>query len=51
MAEHKTRQADRPAGEHVAPVPPAAKKPADDPAWAFTLTMAELAREARSGQS
>ena len=42
-----TRAEDRPGRSHVPPTPPAKLAPADDPAWAHTLTLAALAREAR----
>lgn len=43
-----TRAGDRPGRSHVPPTPPAKLAPADDPAWAPTLMLAALAREARS---
>lgn len=42
-----TRAEDRPGRSHVPPTPPAKLAPADDPAWAHTLALAALAREAR----
>ena len=42
-----TRAEDRPDRSHVPPTPPAKLAPADDPAWAHTLALAALAREAR----
>ena len=42
-----TRAEDRPGRSHVPPTPLAKLAPADDPAWAHTLALAALAREAR----
>jgi len=45
-----TRAEDRPDRSHVPPTPPAKLAPADDPAWAHTLALAALAREARQAE-
>ena len=45
-----TRAEDRPGRSHVPPTPPAKLAPADDPAWAHTLALAALAREARQAE-
>lgn len=43
-----TRAGDRPGRSHVPPTPPAKLAPADDPAWASTLMLADAARGARA---